>query len=416
MKRSSCLAALVVVTGLTTASVASADPAQKAPKAVQPSDTQSGGGASPTAAPSSPTSTDGSPTTEAPSGAVVIGSASPGSDTPNASASEPAKANAPRRWAGTQIFAQSSMTTATVFRGQTQYDNPTVDAAAYITPRFAINDAWQLRGRVIFNYEFTNNDDTVTKHEPRFSDTTVSLFYRKLPVLPGGIKPMVSLNVAAPTSPESRARTLLFNPGLGVQLSKSIEHIPGDGELDFLVSSAYAHPVYRNTTPEIRGEAPYAFHCAGTTCGDQLSGTFNPSDTLSYALLVSATWGKWSPALYYLGASQWAYQGKEIQVNGSPVKSPEGFAPQNVRQTSYFSAWLDYEANTWLTAEVGYWLSRSILSADSTVGNPFFDRYQDMRVYIGANFNIDNILKQLEGGPTEAGIVRAQNKKPVFTF
>jgi len=311
------------------------------------------------------------------------------------------------------------MTTATVDKGQLQSYNPTIDSAIYITPRFAINEAFQLRGRIVFNYEFTNSDTTATRNEPRFSDTTLQLFYRKIPEIPGGIKPAASLNLGLPTSPESRARTMVVAPGVSVQLSKTFEHIPGNGSLDLLASGGYSHPLYRSTTPERRTPLPYVPQCVGggaSTCGDQLSGTFNTSDSISYTLLVSATWGKWSPALYYLGSSQWAYTGSDREFNGKPVTSPDGFSPTSVRQVSYFSAWLDYEANSWLTAEVGYSLSRAALKEDGTRGNPLFDKYQDQRVYLGANFNIDNIIKQLEGGPTEAGIVRAQNKKPIGQF
>jgi hypothetical protein len=407
----------VGLAGLLAASTSSAAPTAAGAKTVQPSDpTPSGGGTDATAAPATQAPSESTPP---PNAAVSIGNASvaPGADAPNGSAAEPAKPTKLRRWAGTQIFAQTSMTTGTFDKSQEQTWNPTVDSALYLQPRFAITEAFQLRGRLVFQYEYTNSDDTQTKNEPRFSDTTLQLFYRKIPELPGGIKPAVAVNSAFPTSPESRARTMLFAPGATLQLSKTFEHLPGNGSLDLLASGGYSHPLYRHTTPEIRTPRPYPVQCAGGSgCTDQLSGTFNTSDSISYTFLISATWGKWSPALYYLGASQWAYTGSDVQVSGRSVESPEGFAPTSVRQTSYFSAWLDYEANSWLTAEVGYWLSRSALNGDSTRGNPFFDKYQDQRVYIGANFNIDNIMKQLEGGPAEAGIVRAQNKKPIGQF
>ncbi len=433
MKRSSCLSALLVGLSVTAASVAFAAPppvtvAQakqvrgQPTNTVQPSDpTPAGGGADPTAAP--PTAAPSEEPAAAPvePAAVTLGSAAsaPGVDAPNASSAEPVKKPKARPWAGTQIFAATSMTTATVFKSQNQYSNPTVDAALYITPRYAINEAFQIRARVVFNYEFTNSDETVTKNEPRFSDTTLQLFYRKIPLLPGGIKPAVALNATLPSSPESRARTLVFSPGASAQLSKTFEHIPGKGSLDLLASTAYSHPLYRSTTPEIRGNAPYAFACVGgTTCQDQLGGTLNPSDSLSYTFLVAATWGKWSPALFYLGSSQWAYHAKDVAnpVDGKPLTSPQGFAPTHVRQLSYFSAWLDYEANSWLTAEVGYSLTRAALDGNGQRGNPIWDPNQDQRVFVGANINIDNIMEQLEGGPAQAGIVRAQNKKSINTF
>lgn len=454
MKRSSCLSAMLVGLSVTTASLAFAAPpaATQAPvkqaapapavkpvlvaqnkgeikpgtRTVQDPAPTEGGTAptAPTTAPADPTApaTDPAPTTDPatepttqPAITIGSGTGAPASDTPAAAAAEPAKKPKPRPFAGTQIFAQISTSTATVFRGQQQYSNPTVDTAAFLTPRYAISEAFQLRGRLVFYYELTNSDTTATRNEPRFSDTVLQLYYRKIPAV-AGIKPLVALNATAPSSSESRARTMLFAPGATLQLSKPIEHVLG-GDVLLLANSTYSHPIYRSNTAEIRGTAPYAFSCAGgNNCSDQLSGVFNTSDSLSYAFLVAGSWGKWSPALYYLGSSQWAYTGKTPTnpVDGSPVQSSDAFRPTSVRQASYFAAWLDYEANSWFTAELGYSLFRAALDEDGTRGNPFFGRYQDMRVYLGANFNIDNIMKQLEGGPTDAGIVRAKNGKAPF--
>jgi hypothetical protein len=343
----------------------------------------------------------------------------PGADSPSASAEDPKKPAKARPWAGSQIFATTSMTTATVFKAQNQYSNPTVDSSIWLMPRFAINEAFQLRALLIYSYEFTNADDTVTKNEPRFSDTTLSLFYRKIPEIPGGIKPAIAVTAGLPTSPESRARTLVVNPGATLQLVKAFEKVLG-GEVDLIVSGLYSHPLYRSTTPELRGTAPYAYQCiGGTSCQDQLSGTFNVSDSFGYSLILSGEWGKWSPALFYRGTSQWSYHGSNATnpVDGTTITATPGFGPTHLRQRSYFSAWLDYNANAWFTAELGYWLDRTTLGEDGTRGNIFFDKNQDMRVYLGASFNIDNIMKQLEGGPTEAGIVRAKNThSPIWHF
>ena len=403
--------------------VAQAKQEKPGTRTVQPSDPApaEGGGAAPAAPAAEPAAGAEPPAAAEPAStpAISIGTSTtgPATDTPAAPGDDGKPKPKPRAWAGTQLYASTSMSTATVFKGQLQYSNPTVDTFVSFTPRYAFNDAWQLRGRIVFNYEFTNSDSTATRNEPRFGDTLLQLFYRKIPTLPGGINMAAALNAGLPSSSESRARTLIVAPGASVQFLKSIEHVLG-GELTLLASSAYSHPLYRSTTPEIRGQAPYAFQCVGgNSCTDQLSGVFNPSDTLSYTGLVAGEWGKWSPALFYLGGSQWAYTGKEIAnpVDGTPVQSAQG-RPTNVRQSSYFAAWLDYNANSWFTAELGYSLFRAALDEDGSRGNPFFGRYQDMRVYLGANLNIDNIMKQLEGGATEAGIVRAQNKRPIGQF
>ena len=234
MKRSSCLSAMLVGLSVVTTSVAFAappapqptDPAAKpvlvAQAKGQPKTTvqqteppPAEGGTAPTTAPADPdapatepNATQGTEPTTAPAISIGNNTGAPTTDTPGAAGTDPAKKPKPRPFAGTQIYAQTSMSTATVFKGQQQAYNPTVDTAVFLQPRYALSEAFQLRGRLVFNYELTNSDTTTTRNEPRFSDTALQLFYRKIPELPGGIKPMVAVNLGLPTSSESRARTM----------------------------------------------------------------------------------------------------------------------------------------------------------------------------------------------------------------
>lgn len=457
MKRSSCLSAMLVGLSLTVASAAFAAPPVKAGKGAKkaktpaaavapttapvedsvvqsndPPPAEGGGTPAPAPAPAeaAPAAGEPAPATAAPETtqpAVTLGgTTTPGADTPGTSGEEPKKKPPMRRWAGTQIASYTSMSTSTFIKDQQQYSNPTVDTSLWLLPRFAISESFQLRGLLVFNYEFTNGDSTTTKNEPRFSDTLLSLWYRKIPEIPGvGIKPAVSISLGLPTSPESRARTLLVNPGVGLQLVKGFEHVLG-GEIDIIGSMSYSHPLYRYETPERRdnGNPQQCAFGDASSCAGQLVGTMNPSDSMLYSIIVSGEWGKWSPAVMYRGTSQWAYRPtksqSEMVMSGNtpvPISNVPGFVPGNVRQLSYFSFWLDYNANSFFTAEVGYWLSRNLLDGDGQLGNPFFNRYQDMRVYVGLSVNIDNLMKTLEGGSADAGIVRAKNNRgPAVTF
>lgn len=440
MKRSPCLSALLVGLSVTSiASIASAAPTQnQAPKLVAQAATNVGSdvaqqsdgtGTGTSTAPSTGTA-DGQQTGEntTPQPAVSVGTSTttPATDTSQAAAQAPKKKPKPRPFAGTQIYNQNSMTTGTVFRGQQQAYNPTIESSLWLQPRYTINESFQLRGRLVVTYEYTNSDTSTYRNEPLLSDTGLSLFYRKIPEIPGiGVKPMVAVNVGLPTSKISRARTLYFTPGATLQLSKSVEHVLG-GELMFLSSAIYSHPIYNQRQPgTIDARSQQTFSCVGGgACGDLLGGTMNPSDTFAYTFMVAGEWGKWSPALFYLGASQWVYTPKEVTQadviaggNNSPVTSGQAQGPVGVRQTHYFSAWVDYNFNSWLTAEVGYWNARSALTEAGQRGNIFWDRYQDTRVYLGINVNIDNLMKMLEGGETDAGIVRAHNTKtPMLRF
>ena len=426
MKRSTCLSALVVGLSVTTASVAFADEPAKAPVKVaqaqqQPSDPQPSDQPTTPPTPAAPSDTPApapAGDTPTPQPALTIGGSTSTSDKPSESPAEQGPKKAPRPWANSSIYSLVSMATTTVFRGQQQYDNPTVDSSIYFLPRYQLNDAIQLRGRLIFNYEFTNSDTTVTRNEPRFSDTTLQAFYTKLPKF-AGITPKVFVQAGLPTSPESRARTQLFSPGAGFLLMKNFDHfLSSEGELSIIGNFAYSHPIYQSTNSVVRGDRPYPLTCAGgTTCSDMLSAALNPSDIMVYSAVISGTWGKWSPAIFVLGASQWVYHPKETAsvpiAGGQTVQpsAPEDFSRSSVRQTAYFSAWLDYELNPWFTPEVGYWMSRSVLTEAGTYGNPFFDRYQDMRVYVGANINVDALIEKMAGGGAneQTGIFRAKN-------
>lgn len=416
MKRSSCVSALALISILASAATASAAPAadgDNKTKQVAQADT-------PTQA-ADPTPQQQTEQT-APTPAVSVGGTlAPTNDAPTQSAEGEQGKKAPRPWANSSIYATTSMTTSTIFKGQEQYNNPTVDSSIYFLPRYSINEAFQVRGRLIFSYEYTNSDSTVTNNEPRFSDTTLQLFYRKIPEFLT-IKPQVYIQATAPTSPESRARTMIFSPGAGFNLSKSFEKVLG-GDIQIVGLMGYSHPVYSSRQAEVRGSRPYALQCGGSgDCQDLLTGTLNSSDSLSYALNLNATWGKFSPALYYLGATQWVYHPTDANVSiapGQEVNVPSSQSSRSsVRQIHYFSAWLDYELNSWLTPEVGYFQSSSALSESGTYVNPFFDRYQDVRVYVGANINVDALVEQITTNKkAEPGIIRTKNQhSPIMRF
>lgn len=427
MMRSSCLSALLVGLSLTCASAAlAAPPASKSASKTENQPVQrvalaqqSGEPAPSTGAPGStaPGAGDGSSET-APAVTIGNGTPPPIADAPAQAAAEPTGKPKPRPFAGSSMTLMTSTTTNTIFRGQTQYANPTVESTLFLTPRYAINEAFQLRARLLVSYEYTNNDSTTYQHEPMLSDTNIQLFYRKIPKLPLGIQPAVALNAGLPTSKLSRARTLVFTPGATLQLAKGIEHFFG-GEAMILGTITYSHPIYQSRNPEVSDPRPSTtLSCVGGgNCGDLLSGTLNPSDTLSYLLVFAPEWGHFSPGVAYLGGHQWVYSPKEVAnpVDGSAIGRPDGFEPTSVRQSHYVSAWLDYNINSWLTGEVGFWNSVSAINGGGTRSNVIFDRYQETRVYLSGVVQLDNLVKAVQGaGEGEAGIVRAKSTKSPF--
>lgn len=456
MKKTALTVAALLGTLLAATTAAAQDnpPAPTDPAAQPTPPTQPAQPTSPPAQPD-PAAPTG-PTAEPPSGpSVSLSTGNPPSDTTQSEPAPEEKKEKPRPFAGSQIFAQTSMYTGTVIKSQQLDYNPTAEFSLFLQPRYAINKDWQLRGRLVFNYEFTNSDSTTTKYEPRFSDTTLQIFYRSIPPIPkAGVKILAGAQAALPTSPESRARTMYVSPGLVVQAVKGFEKVLG-GEIDLIGSVSYAHPFYKSKTPEVRGDGDpnelsdaqkasirasnpqtadsiiaglegqrsanghlYQYKCAGggNGCDGQLSGTANASDIITWSTIVSGEWGKWSPALFLLGSHQFAYTFKDdatVETAGGQTTTPTRLSDRTkVRQSMYFSAWVDYNANSWLTAEVGYYMFRSLLNEDGSYGNPFFNRYQDTRVYLGANVNVDNFVKEvIQKDKGEGGVVRAKNRR-----
>jgi hypothetical protein len=396
----SIAATLAILTGAASATA-------QDPKTVQQ---QPADQAPPQSAPADP---NAPPPTQGPTVTVGGGTApgaAPKKDTPQAAEKKPEEAKPkPRKMAGSQVIFQTSANLNTFAPGLQQTQNSTVDSSLWLMPRYAINEAFQLRGRWILSYEYTNSDTTTYQRELRYSDPWFQLFYRKLPKLPGGINVNAIAQINPGISPESRARTQLFSPGVGLQLAKAFEHVAG-GELMFILGGTYQHPIYTHTTPRVDTPIPYKVQCfSGTGCQDQVSGVANVRDQLAWSAVATGEWGKWSPGIFAFVAHQWMYQFRDIPG----VTRMEDRAA--ARTTTFVSAFLDYHINDLLTAEIGYWMSRNLINGNGKYGNPLWDKDQDMRVYLTFNLNFDNLLKKIEGQEKgEGGIERANNNRRPF--
>ncbi len=373
-------------------------------------------GSSPTTAPTAATTTDeaGNTTTVVSTGSSTDPTKK---DTADPGAPPPAEAEkAPVKWAGSSIFVQTGMSLDTVLPKSVQSQDSTVETYAVFLPRWSFNKEFQLRARLNFIYEWTNSDTTVTNHEPRFSDLAFTLFYRGLPKIEK-FSILAGVSLALPTSPESRARTMIVQPGLALQVARPIDHFLG-GEALFLATGSYTHPFYSNTTPGYSDTVGYrsdpkayspACYGGDLTCTSQISSRANVSDTLSWAVLFSPSWGKWSPAAYFQMSHAFAYTFKDLPgVERSNNRT-------STRQGTYFSFWLDYNANAWFSAEVGYQMQRDLIAADGGAGNPFFSTNQQMIAYLGANVTLDKLYEALTTSDHsgDGGIVRAQRTGPM---
>jgi hypothetical protein len=335
--------------------------------------------------------------------------------TPSAApAAAPAPARpAPLPWRQTQLLATVGVTLPTLFRDLTQYPNDTVDMSLAIRPRWTFNRMLQMRAGMAFSYEFTNADNTTTLHEPRFGDINLDLWVTGIPPLAGAVKFWVAPRLVFPVSVESRARTMIVTPGVVLQAAYGIEHVLG-GELDIIGNATYSHPLYQYTTPGVRTAPANRATCFGAGngggCNDQLSGVFNPADTVSWALIVAQSWEHISPGVFFSMQHIFPYQGADntLLMHNSPT---------SVRTNTIFAAWVDWIATPWFTAEVGYQVFRNLINADGTWGNPFYAPYQDSRFYLQTVFSLDK-LYELASGRSQGGggVIRTRNESPRGRF
>ncbi|MCA9548604.1 MAG: hypothetical protein KC933_01130 [Myxococcales bacterium] len=311
------------------------------------------------------------------------------------------------RFAGSQAWFQTSLTTGTLNPGENLDYNPTVQSFLSISPRFTINSDWQVRGRIGVNYEWTDADLTTTKHVAQLTDTTLQLFYNGIPRF-FGVKAQVAPMVVLPTSNASNTRTMRLSPGLMTQFSSGWE-VPGNGSVMAIGQASYQHPIYGYTTPGIDEDFPYLRQCGGVTgtdasCQNQLSGLANARDILAWTLVVVGSWGDFSPGLAFQMSHQFPYTFTDV---GNDRISDSVADPNGVRVSTSFSVWLDYTPLPWYTLELGYSFSRQLLDGNAQWGNVIYDRYQGGQVYLGMNFGLDTLYKTLTGqADDEGGVVR----------
>lgn len=340
--------------------------------------------------------------------------ATPAPAAPAAPAAAPAPARPPPLpWRQTQLLVTAGMGLSVLDPGLTLTQNPTVDMSIALRPRWTFNRMFQLRAGIAFNYEFTNSDSTTTRNEPRFGDMNLDLWITGIPPVGGAVKFWVAPRLVFPVSVESRARTMIVTPGVVLQAAYGIEHVLG-GELDIIVNGTFTHPLYENTTPGIRTGQQYRNQCYGSagggSCSDQLSGTFNPANTLSWALILAQSWEHISPGVFFSMQHIFPYTGSA----GSGLLSNN---PTSVRNNTVFAAWVDWIVTPWFTAEVGYQVFRNILDADGRYGNPFYAPNQDTRLYLQTVISLDKIY-ELASGRSQGGggVIRTQNNSPRGSF
>lgn len=68
---------------------------------------------------------------------------------------------------------------------------------------------------------------------------------------------------------------------------------------------------------------------------------------------------------------------------------------QRMRQSSWFSASIDYDATSWLGLSAGYYVVRPIRQPDNTIGNPFWSPGGNSRLFFSLTFTLDQLYQSI---------------------
>lgn len=285
------------------------------------------------------------------------------------------------RFEGSRVVLQASTTVATLAPDLQLTHNPYVDTSLLLLPRFAIGEHVSVWGQLGLAVEWTNSDSTDLRNEVELSDLTLGASWNGLP-RPFAVVTTLRFDLTIPLSEVSRASTLIVAPALAASVARAFPVL--DGELAVAASGLYRRPFYQYTTPGVDVPRSYAPQCFGGSvgCADQLSGVANARDVLSWSLELSGRWGDVSPGLAWRMTHVLPYDFADV----AGVERLEDRA--SARVSTYAAAWVGYAVTAVIGVEVGYQIARNVLSEDGKLGNPLFDRYQDMRLYLSLSYAI----------------------------
>ncbi len=292
---------------------------------------------------------------------------------------------------GQSELCQNTGTDALALNCANSSSQPTADFTFYFRPRWTFSDNFQIRGLLVGSVEMTDTafTNTTYQHQFLFSDPVVDFMYTGLPTI-GGFKINLALRTTFPLSLASQAQTRIMGLGAVVSIIRPIPHVLG-GALTFAVIGAYLHPFYEYTTPGT-DTVPYARQCGpggDASCTGQGGSSYNVANSFSLIATAQLAWTHFN-----LNAIMWLTN--SLTYGPSGIGATSAIAdPSTIRDSSYFIFSGEYTPSDWMGIEVGYFMQRSFLMADGTIGNPIYDPYQDSRVYLGFNFTLDRMYEAI---------------------
>lgn len=263
-----------------------------------------------------------------------------------------------------------------------------------LLPRVWLGRGFQLRASLTLSHGFTAGDST-TSSRTSLDDGDVTLWFHGIPSF-AGFHPAVAAGLVLPLSEASRAYSFLLGTLVMGQLAwwRRASSVT----LFARVSVGWRHNVFEYTSRS-GSWLPYS-PCFMSSGGDCIS-TDGPSaitDLVWTSLTFAPRWRYVSPGVslaYALG----------LPTYDGPYPRASSFGANGGVTT--FSAWVEFIPTPPVSLVLSYTLSRPVLDADGTYGNPFWSSSYGPVFSLAVALRVDALASLLRGEPlSPGGIVR----------
>lgn len=302
--------------------------------------------------------------------------------------SAPARAD-DEPWRGSGFGYRTTIGTAGLDKGQDITWNPYVASTFGLSPRWHLGDLLVLGADVDWTREHTQADGTTFADETLIGDVKGTVAATGLVKVPWvGIDIGLGLEVTAPTSKASQARTLLLGLGAGLDLSRSFDLLEG---IQLGWTSRMARRFHRYTTSE--RATPLVPGCLSATGGCDAflnTGLRNSQWRMVHAASLQVSVTRWLSASVASGTvTDWLY---------GLADTPEAasFTPQEApkaRYASFFEASLGLSLGGAMDIALGLVTSSPQLAPDSSFYNPFYNRHS--AVFLDLRCDLDGVVSQI---------------------
>lgn len=294
-------------------------------------------------------------------------------------------------WRGTSVTLHNEVGVPTFDPSANLTYNPYWSMSLRFNAQWWFNDTFYMRGMFSLTREMTHSDFTTQQGEIWASDVTLrtgaSRFYQ-IPLV--GVDLSAHLDLIAPTSKVSQARTTILGVRPTIQLSRRFDLLKG---MNLSYRFSTQKTFHRHTTAE--RDVPLISGCSEseTGCSEYLNtGSRNASWRLSHSAHLSQQFTDWLGASVTFGVvTDFLYASVS-----DPAVSFTPMVPENQRHWLTSDINIAFKPLKAMSISVGASSYHSQLNQSSSYQTPFFNRYTT--VYVDLGLNIAGLISQISEG------------------